>query len=228
MSLFDILNESKGGSIVGKKIKYLVLASTFAILLGACSSANDLEENQKSEEETTQAEKVSEQEVQPASDIATQFETEVTFVTELTTADRRLREKLERSIEKSSASDRETIAKIAPEYDMSPDELWNKWIEMTEGLNYGESGFGHVIRPIDMTYLALDVAEAIYPGSEITYTEMSGEWDNMTNEFPEFNGSFSVTVNNIPKRLLVNLSLDKATEEVRLTSLIIDGEYIKL
>lgn len=213
---------------MANRIKGLLLASTIAILLGACATANNINEGEETLEKADQIENVGEFEVQPASNIKTFFKTEVTFVTELTTADRRLREKLERSIEKSSDSDRETIASIAPDYDMSPDELWHKWIEMTEGLSYGESGFGHVIRPISMTYLAIDVAQAVYPGSEITYTGMSGEWDNMDNEFPKFNGSFSVTVNNIPKRLMVNLSLDKATEEVRLTSLIIDGEFIKL
>lgn len=210
------------------KIKWLLLTSSVTILLAACARGIELEDTEEAAEEIEEIEKVEKQDIQPAANIEDQFETEVTFVTELTTAERRLREKLERSIEKSSTSERETIDKIAPDYDMTPDELWQKWIEMTEGLSYGETGFGNVIRPIRMTYLALDVAEAVYPGNEIAYTGMSGDWDNMDNEFPEFSGAFNVTVNNIPKRLLVNLSLDKTTAEVQLTSLIIDGEFIEL
>lgn len=213
---------------MSKRIKWLLLSSTIGLLLGACATEDDLKESKESVEAVEQSGNVEEVDVQPTSTIETHFETEVTFITELTTADRRLREKLERSIEKSSTSKRETITEIASDYDRTPDELWQKWIEMTEGLSYGESGFGNVIRPISMTYLAIDVAEAVYPGNEITYEGMSGEWDNMDNEFPEFSGAFNVTVNDIPKRLLVNLSLNKATEEVELTSLIIDGELIKL
>lgn len=203
--------------------KYL-LPCLFGLLLGACATEDEVEETAEAKVIETVEEADPKEENILASKMTTTFKPRVTKLRELTSEDRQLYQELSAVVDEHAGLDREAIYKIAPEYGVEPQKLWETWLEIVAAIMHESQG-STAILPQDYRLLMGEVLEKNINGHQMKLT--GATWD-MKDDQQTSKASTHLIVDEAEYHVQMHFKHSDDLETADLTHFKIDGKTIKL